>query len=142
MINEKKIYNNPYHPYPYEMKGQFFEKNESGKTLFIEIYSIEYNQEIIQRYKKQGVWEHSKINKYLNQMIRKIENDDEIFFLYQLCAYYANPTLSDEWEFSCSVSEFEQYVFPNFDELLDYVNQRWGIELKDFVPINETNIPH
>ena len=47
----KTTYNNPYHPYPYEMRGQFAEKQEKDKTRFFEIDSYKYDKEKIKRLK-------------------------------------------------------------------------------------------
>ncbi|MCO6538344.1 MAG: hypothetical protein J6567_10350 [Gilliamella sp.] len=135
----KRKYNNPYHPFPYEMKGQFFERLEENKTRFIEIYSIEYEKPE----EEDDEWEFSLYSLYIDQLIRPIIDEKEVFFLYKLRTYYADPTLTDnDSAFNQSITSFEQYVFSNFDELLEYVEQRWRIGLSDFVPINETHIPY
>ena len=121
------------------MKGQFFERLEENKTRFIEIYSIEYEKPE----EEDDEWEFSLYSLYIDQLIRPIIDEKEVFFLYKLRTYYADPTLTDNNSaFNQSITSFEQYVFSNFDELLEYVEQRWRIGLNDFVPINETHIPY
>ncbi|EOF5100634.1 hypothetical protein ACK1QP_003967 [Salmonella enterica] len=143
LLNRQHMtYNLFYHPFPYNMKGQFFEGNEHEKTRFIEIYSLPYNENKIEEDKKRGIWEDSIVARYLEQLIRPITSDDEVYFLYQFRTYYADPTQIERWEFNESATSFEQYVFVSIDELLEYTNKRWGITIDDFVPIYETNIPH
>ncbi|OCG60463.1 hypothetical protein A9G41_03855 [Gilliamella sp. Nev5-1] len=135
----KSKYNNPYHPFPYEMRGQFFERFEENKTRFIEIYSIDYKKPE----EEDEEWEFSLYSLYIDQLIRPIIDEEEVFFLYKLRTYYADPALTDnDSAFNQSITSFEQYVFSNFDELLEYAEQRWKIGLSDFVPINETHIPY
>ncbi len=135
-------YNNPYHPFPYEMRGQCVEKEENNKTRFFEIFSIKYDKEKKKRLEELGELDSSILGEYLKLLGRPIAESDDVFYLYRLETYYADPEKKDPWLFNESITSYSQYVFPDFDELLEFVNHKWGLALSDFIPIDETNIPN
>ena len=137
----KTTYNNPYHPYPYEMRGQFAEKQEKDKTRFFQIFSIKYDEEEIKWLKENDMFEHSGYDTYIERLNRPITDSDNVFYLYKIESYYADPNLEKRDLFIDSINSYERYYFQNIDELLALVNYRWGLVLTDFVPIYETHIP-
>ncbi len=137
----KTTYNNPYHPYPYEMRGQFAEKQENDKTRFFELDSIKYDEEKIKSSIEDDSYKYSLSEIYIERLNRPITDSDNVFYLYKIESYYADPNLEKRDLFIDSINSYERYYFQNIDELLALVNYRWGLVLTDFVPIYETHIP-
>ena len=137
----KTTYNNPYHPYPYEMRGQCAEKQEKDKTRFFEVHSYKYDKEKIKRLKENDMFEDSGLARKIERLNRPITDSDNVFYLYKFETYYADPNQEDLYLFNKSIDCYEAYVFQNIDELFEYANHKWGLVLSDFVPIYETHIP-
>lgn len=137
----KTTYNNPYHPYPYEMRGQCAEKQEKDKTRFFEVHSYKYDKEKIKRLKENDMFEDSGLARKIERLNRPITDSDNVFYLYKFETYYADPNQEDLYLFNKSIDCYEAYVFQNIDELFEYANHKWGLVLNDFVPIYETHIP-
>ena len=137
----KTTYNNPYHPYPYEMRGQFAEKQEKDKTRFFRIYSLEYDKEMIKRFKENDIYEDSRFDSYIRRLNRPITDSDNVFYLYKFETYYADPNQDDIELFNESSDCYETYYFQNIDELLEFANHKWGLVLSDFVQKHKTHIP-
>ena len=137
----KTTYNNPYHPYPYEMRGQFAEKQKNDKTPFFELDSIKYDEEKIKSSIEDDSYKYSLSEIYIERLNRPITDSDNVFYLYKIESYYADPNLEKRDLFIDSINSYERYYFQNIDELLALVNYRWGLVLTDFVPIYETHIP-
>ena len=137
----KTTYNNPYHPYPYEMRGQFAEKQEKDKTRFFRIYSLEYDKEMIKRFKENDIYENSRFDSYIRRLNRPITDSDNVFYLYKFETYYADPNQDEIELFNESSDCYETYYFQNIDELLEFANHKWGLVLSDFVPSRETHFP-
>jgi len=137
----KTTYNNPYHPYPYEMRGQFAEKQEKDKTRFFEVDSYKYDKEKIKRLKENDLFESSYAAMCIEQLNRPITDSDSVFYLYYIRTYYADPNQDDPELFNESTYCHERYYFQNIDELLEFANHKRGLVLSDFVPIYETHIP-
>ena len=137
----KTTYNNPYHPYPYEMRGQFAEKQQNDKTRFFELDSIKYDEEKIKSSIEDDSYKYSLSEIYIERLNRPITDSDNVFYLYKIESYYADPNLEKRDLFIDSINSYERYYFQNIDELLALVNYRWGLVLTDFVPIYETHIP-
>ena len=137
----KTTYNNPYHPYPYEMRGQFAEKQENDKTRFFELDSIKYDEEKIKSSIEDDSYKYSLSEIYIERLNRPITDSDNVFYLYKIESYYADPNLEKRDLFIDSINSYERYYFQKIDELLALVDYRWGLVLTDFVPIYETHIP-
>ncbi|PXZ03140.1 hypothetical protein DKK70_16460 [Gilliamella apicola] len=137
----KTTYNNPYHPYPYEMRGQFAEKQEKDKTRFFEIDSYKYDKEKIKRLKENDLFESSYAAMCIEQLNSPITDSDSVFYLYKFETYYADPNQDDIELFNESSDCYETYYFQNIDELLEFANHKWGLVLSDFVPSRETHFP-
>ena len=137
----KTTYNNPYHPYPYEMCGQFAEKQEKDKTRFFRIYSLEYDKEMIKRFKENDIYEDSRFDSYIRRLNRPITDSDNVFYLYKFETYYADPKQENLSLFNEGINCYERYFFQNIDELLEFANHKWGLVLSDFVPSRETHFP-
>ena len=137
----KTTYNNPYHPYPYEMRGQFAEKQEKDKTRFFRIYSLEYDKEMIKRFKENDIYEDSRFDSYIRRLNRPITDSDNVFYLYKFETYYADPNQDEIELFNESSDCYETYYFQNIDELLEFANHKWGLVLSDFVPSYKTHMP-
>ena len=137
----KTTYNNPYHPYPYEMRGQFAEKQEKDKTRFFRIYSLEYDKEMIKRFKENDIYEDSRFDSYIKRLNRPITDSDNVFYLYKFETYYADPKQENLSLFNEGINCYERYFFQNIDELLEFANHKWGLVLSDFVPSRETHFP-
>ena len=137
----KTTYNNPYHPYPYEMCGQFAEKQEKDKTRFFRIYSLEYDKEMIKRFKENDIYEDSRFDSYIRRLNRPITDSDNVFYLYKFETYYADPNQDEIELFNEGINCYERYFFQNIDELLEFANHKWGLVLSDFVPSRETHFP-
>ena len=137
----KTTYNNPYHPYPYEMRGQFAEKQEKDKTRFFRIYSLEYDKEMIKRFKENDIYEDSRFDSYIRRLNRPITDSDNVFYLYKFETYYADPKQENLSLFNEGINCYERYFFQNIDELLEFANHKWGLVLSDFVPSRETHFP-
>ena len=137
----KTTYNNPYHPYPYEMRGQFAEKQQNDKTRFFELDSIKYDEEKIKSSIEDDSYKYSLSEIYIERLNRPITDSDNVFYLYKFETYYADPNQEDLYLFNKSIDCYEAYVFQNIDELFEYANHKWGLVLSDFVPIYETHIP-
>ena len=137
----KTTYNNPYHPYPYEMRGQCAERKENNKTRFFQIFSLEYDEKYIKRLKEIDALEHSKLGRYLGWLNRPITDSDNVFYLYKFETYYADPNQDDIELFNESSDCYETYYFQNIDELLEFANHKWGLVLSDFVPSYKTHMP-
>ena len=136
----KTTYNNPYHPYPYEMRGQFAEKQEKDKTRFFEVHSYKYDKEKIKRLKENDMFEHSGYDTYIERLNRPITDSDSVFYLYYIKTYYADPNQDDPELFNESTYCHERYYFQNIDELLEFANHKWGLVLSDFVPSYKTHM--
>ena len=137
----KTTYNNPYHPYPYEMRGQFAEKQEKDKTRFFEVHSFKYDEEEIKWLKENDMFEYSGYDIYIEQLNRPITDSDSVFYLYKIATYYADPNQDDPELFNESTYCHERYYFQNIDELLEFANHKWGLVLSDFVQKHKTHIP-
>ena len=137
----KTTYNNPYHPYPYEMRGQCAEKQEKDKTRFFEVHSYKYDKEKIKRLKENDMFEDSGLARKIERLNRPITDSDSVFYLYKFETYYADPNQDDIELFNESSDCYETYYFQNIDELLEFANHKWGLVLSDFVPSYETHIP-
>ena len=137
----KTTYNNPYHPYPYEMRGQFAEKQEKDKTRFFEVHSFKYDEEEIKWLKENDMFEHSGYDIYIERLNRPITDSDSVFYLYYIKTYYADPNQDDPELFNESTYCHERYYFQNIDELLEFANHKWGLVLSDFVQKHKTHIP-
>ena len=137
----KTTYNNPYHPYPYEMRGQFAEKQEKDKTRFFEIDSYKYDKEKIKRLKENDLFESSYAAMCIEQLNSPITDSDNVFYLYKIATYYADPNQDDPELFNESTYCYETYYFQNIDELLEFANHKWGLVLSDFVQKHKTHIP-
>ena len=137
----KTTFNNPYHPYPYEMRGQCAEKLEKDKTRFFEIFSIKYDEEEIKWLKENDMFEHSGYDTYIERLNRPITDSDSVFYLYYIKTYYADPNQDDPELFNESTYCHERYYFQNIDELLEFANHKWGLVLSDFVQKHKTHIP-
>lgn len=137
----KTTYNNPYHPYPYEMRGQFAEKQQNDKTRFFELDSIKYDEEKIKSSIEDDSYKYSLSEIYIERLNRPITDSDNVFYLYKIESYYADPNLEKRDLFIDSINSYERYYFQKIDELLALVDYRWGLVLTDFVPIYETHIP-
>ena len=137
----KTTYNNPYHPYPYEMRGQCAEKQEKDKTRFFQIFSIKYDEEEIKWLKENDMFEHSGYDTYIERLNRPITDSDNVFYLYYIETYYADPNQDDIELFNESSDCYETYYFQNIDELLEFANHKWGLVLSDFVPSYKTHMP-
>ena len=137
----KTTYNNPYHPYPYEMRGQFAEKQGKDKTRFFRIYSLEYDKEMIKRFKENDIYEDSRFDSYIRRLNRPITDSDNVFYLYKFETYYADPKQENLSLFNEGINCYERYFFQNIDELLEFANHKWGLVLSDFVQSPETLFP-
>ena len=137
----KTTYNNPYHPYPYEMRGQFAEKQEKDKTRFFEVHSFKYDEEEIKWLKENDMFEYSGYDTYIERLNRPITDSDNVFYLYYIETYYADPNQDDPELFNESTYCHERYYFQNIDELLEFANHKWGLVLSDFVQKHKTHIP-
>ena len=137
----KTTYNNPYHPYPYEMRGQFAEKQEKDKTRFFEVHSFKYDEEEIKWLKENDMFEYSGYDTYIERLNRPITDSDSVFYLYYIKTYYADPNQDDPELFNESTYCHERYYFQNIDELLEFANHKWGLVLSDFVQKHKTHIP-
>ncbi len=129
---------NPYNPYPVDLRGQFCEIPEHDKARFFEINSIKYDPKEIERLRNNGILDQS----ILGQFIKLINDDnlESIYFIYKLQTYIADPSLKDAWEFNKSIIDYKEFGFTSFNDLLNLCKERWGIDKKNFVPIHETNI--
>ena len=137
----KTTYNNPYHPYPYEMRGQCAEKQEKDKTRFFEVHSYKYDKEKIKRLKENDMFEDSGLARKIERLNRPITDSDSVFYLYKFETYYADPNQDDIELFNESSDCYETYYFQNIDELLEFANHKWGLVLSDFVQKHKTHIP-
>ena len=137
----KTTYNNPYHPYPYEMRGQFAEKQENNKTRFFHISSSKYDLEEIKWLKENDMFEDSWLAWEIEQLNRPITDSDNVFYLYKFETYYADPNQDEIELFNESSDCYETYYFQNIDELLEFANHKWGLVLSDFVPSYKTHMP-
>ena len=137
----KTTYNNPYHPYPYEMRGQFAEKQEKDRTRFFEVHSYKYDKEKIKRLKENDMFEDSGLARKIERLNRPITDSDNVFYLYKFETYYADPKQDDPELFNESTYCHERYYFQNIDELLEFANHKWGLVLSDFVQKHKTHIP-
>ena len=137
----KTTYNNPYHPYPYEMRGQFAEKQEKDKTRFFEVHSYKYDKEKIKRLKENDMFEDSGLARKIERLNRPITDSDSVFYLYKFETYYADPNQDEIELFNESSDCYETYYFQNIDELLEFANHKWGLVLSDFVQKHKTHIP-
>ena len=137
----KTTYNNPYHPYPYEMRGQCAEKQEKDKTRFFEVHSYKYDKEKIKRLKENDMFEDSGLARKIERLNRPITDSDSVFYLYKFETYYADPNQDDIELFNESSDCYETYYFQNIDELLEFANHKWGLVLSDFVPSYKTHMP-
>ena len=50
------------------------------------------------------------------------------------------PDKKDLWGFNESITEYQEFSFTTFNELLFFVKEKWGITEIDFKPKNETSI--
>jgi hypothetical protein len=127
-------------PFPLEMKGRFYELESSGRTQFFEIYNEEYNLELISRLKKMKSLEDSPLG-ILIKLVGKENIPAQTVQLYKLLTYFANPNLSDSWEFNDSIKDYREIGFCSYKKLENYCLRNWSVDVMNFVPIEETNIP-
>jgi hypothetical protein len=129
-----------YHPLPRAMRGCFCEFKEKGKTRFIEISSIKYDEEAVLRLEKMNCLSESVLGEYID-LTGKLTNESPLF-LYKLQTYLGDAALKDMWDFNDAISDYAQYGFSDFEDLMRFCRNRWGVTMSDFIPIAETNIPH
>jgi hypothetical protein len=123
------------------VRGAFYEYPfEERKSRFLEVYIYSYSPEKHKRLIAENIFEHSNLAKFLKLIDRPIPPETK--YLYELLSYNAENNHSDLWEFNESITNFKKYGFTDFVALLDFCDQNWGIKKKDFVPIEETNIPY
>ena len=130
---------NPYYPLPNKMRGSFCEFEEKNKTRFIEINNIKYDSEEFLRLKKINCLKESILGEYIDLIGE--ENINESFFLYKIQTYLGDNSIKDVWDFNEAISDYAQYGFSNFKDLMSFCEDKWGIAISDFVPIEETSIP-
>lgn len=136
--------NNPYNPFPPEMRGTNCELDEGKYTRFISIFYIEYNREKIERYKVDGIYDSMPIEDYLS-LVKGEYDEEELFFIYKVETYKIAKTLlpeNDDWKFNTSIQDYERYGFVDLNDVAAFCLEQWGVSLSDFVPIYETQIPH
>lgn len=132
---------NAYSPFPWKMRGRFFQRVESGKTRFFEIYAIRYDLALIERYVKINSLKESNLG-ILIELVGQENIGDETYFLYKLQTYMGDPSISDEWEFVQHIKDYCELGFSSFAKLEDFCKKEWMVDVFDFLPIDETNIPH
>jgi hypothetical protein len=131
---------NPYNPFPVDFKGQFCEISENDGTRFFEIHSIPYDSSQTERLKQIGSFEESILGQYIG-LVGENNLDTNVFHLYKLQTYKANPLVKDPWDFNESISEYQEFGFIKFRDLINFCADRWGVSEDDFVPIHKTHIP-
>jgi hypothetical protein len=125
-----------------QMRGCFCEFKENGKTRFIEISSIKYDEEAVLRLEKMNCLSESVLGEYIG-LAGKITNESPPpLFLYKLQTYLGDASIKDMWDFNDAISDYAQYGFSDFKDLMHFCHNIWGITVFDFVPIEETHIPH
>ena len=129
-----------YHPFPLEMRGGFYERDENGKTRFFEIHSVKYDPDEIKYLNKIGSLKESIVGGYLHNIHQQLINETT-FFLYKLLTYYADPTISDQWGFNKSISDYEQHFFTNFERAREFCIENWRIDPIAFLEREKTSIP-
>jgi hypothetical protein len=133
---------NPYHAFPLEMRGRYCEFEDKGRTRFIEIYNIKFDKNEVNRLIKIDCLKESVLGSYLALLKGHVLNENsDIFFLYKLITYIANPSIKDAWYFNESIEDYAEYGFTKFATMMNLCINKWNISLKDFVPREETNIP-
>jgi hypothetical protein len=68
-------------------------------------------------------------------------DDVTTFFLYEINTYYADPTISDQWDFRESVINFEQHHFASFESVREYCINNWKADPISFLARYNTHIP-
>lgn len=131
---------NPYHPFPLEMRGQFCEFVDNGNHRFIKIYSIKYDVEKLAWLKKRDCLYESELYEYIS-MVGEQNINKNTFYLYKLCSYIGNPMIKDSWAFAESTLDYQQYGFSSFNDLINFCYEKWKIKFDDFVSLESTHIP-
>lgn len=131
---------NPYAPYPLDLKGTFCEIATAKHVRFFEIYSIKYDVEQVQRLKNMKCLQESIIWQYISLAGEK-NIDSKTYFLYKLKTYIGDISIVDTWDFNENISDYEEYGFTSFNKLIRFCNKNWNISESDFVPIEQTHIP-
>jgi len=139
MANNK--FKSSFYPYPTQMRGTFCEINKESKSRFVEVYHIKYNKQDLERLKIINCLDESLLGQYIN-LVGKDKIGENTYFIYKIKTYLANPAMKDSWDFNNSIEEYEQFGFVDFDKLVDFCNKKWGIQINDFKPQSETNIPN
>jgi hypothetical protein len=122
---------NPYNPFPSEMQGPYCEIAKDDYIQFVSIYYIKYDNEEVLQLKARGAFEGSRI-------------EDTVYFIYRLEIYKGSKDIikiKDDWEFNKNIFDYEVYGFTMFNSLIDFCSQRWGITVKDFIPLHKTHFP-
>ena len=132
---------NRVYPFPLGMNSTCYELNEGAKTRFFEIFYVEYDPYSVYRLKNMGTLKESVLGKYIEHIDPQMIDDDSTFFLYKIETYYANPMITDPWEFNESITKYEQYYFSLFDDMVKFCSDKWGINPMDFVGKKSTHIP-
>lgn len=135
--------NNPYHPFPLEMRGNHCQLIQGDDIIFIYIFHIEYNIERVAFDKERGIYDDTAVKKKLDKFSGFID-EKKLFFIYTLESYKLKKNLlpiSDAWDFHGLTHDYEQHIFVDLNAIALYCQERWGITLENFVPISKTDIP-
>ena len=74
------------YPFPFGMKGAYYELNEGDRVRFFEIFYIQYSPDEVERLTKIDCLEDSNLGKYLKNIDPRLISDST-FFLYNIHTY-------------------------------------------------------
>ena len=137
-LEENDVMNRSY-PIPLGMKGTCYEMREGAKTRFFEIFYVKYDPDNVDRLKNMGTLKYSKLAEYLEHIDPQMIHDST-YFLYRVETFYADPIAADSWEFNQSITDYEQYYFSLFDDIVKFCSDKWGIDPMDFVSRKNTRM--
>ncbi len=122
-----------------KLRGTFCQFIDGNQLRFLEIYACNYDLDKIERLRQMGNLEDSVIYSYLKQL--KTEIPAGTRYLFKLITYYGLPEKKELWDFNESITEYKEFSFTSFNDLLFFARENWGIMEVDFSPKNETCIP-
>lgn len=137
---ENKYSESAYNPYPWQMKGTYYEFNNNNETRFIEVYATPIDKSgLIERFGEDVFSEDFSISLIVDLI--GLENiKDDTYFLYELTTYIGNTNFKILSEFKRNVTKFERIGFTSINQLNDYCVNRWGFNIEVFVPHSKTSL--
>lgn len=136
--------NNPYSPFPPEIRGRHCEIVEDDYLRLISIHYVKYDKDQVARAKSQGFYEDTNIKKYLYLVEGEID-ERNLYFIYKIESFRIKRNLlpqQDDWKFYNSIEDYVEYGFVDLNELDSFCQYQWGVNLSNFVTIDKTCLPN